>query len=65
MVSPSGCSRYSIVVIIGVEASAIVKVTLDGGSSDNKIFVEKADGEGGGFYFYCSYWGAMMGIKIT
>ena len=48
MCSPSGCSGYSIGSIIVVKDSATLQVTHYGGSSDNKIFMEKADGEGGG-----------------
>ena len=63
MGSPHGCIRESIVVIFGVKASATLQVTRDGGSSAYKIFMDKADGEGGRIFVYCYCWDDLLGIR--
>ena len=62
---PSDRGGDSIIIIIGVKASAALQVTRDGGSSDNDIFMEKADGRGDGISVYCSCWDALLGISRT
>ena len=62
---PSGCSRYSIGVIVGVKASATLQVTRDGAPFSNEIIMEKSDGEGGVLVVYCSFWDALLGIRRT
>ena len=63
MGSPYGCSGYRIGAIIGVKASVALKFTRDDGYSDNGIFMEKADGEGGRISVYCYCWDALLGIQ--
>ena len=62
---PFGCSRVCIVVIVGVKASANLKVTRGDGSSANGIFMEKEDLEEGILLVYCYYWDSLLGIRIT
>ena len=65
MGSTPRCSRDSIVIAIGVTASETVQVTLDGGSSANEIFLDKAYGERSGLAVYCFCWDSLLGIGIT
>ena len=65
MGSSSGLSGDIIGSIVVVKVPSTLKVTCNGGSSYNGIFMEKANGEGAVPVVYCYCCDALLGIRRT